>query len=322
MCLAYQLAITFELNALIDFCRRKICFQADTELNTDGFFQCNWHTLRQIVRMPYLNCKEIFVLVACWNWARHACQQKCLDPSDKQMLRDQLKDLIYDIRFKSAAWDELAAHIDATILYNEMELRDIICLMTDKQTSASNFNYSKRLKGAAYYWQEKEPLNCKCSKEFLSAVPVGDTITITFSSDKTLLLAAIDCSVFNVRPSAIPAMVRHGGTNESDENIPAVESITFSSDDTRVDVGFTQDKKRVKFDEMLEIFPSDWCKVELKFSTGNVKSFCKLQMIKQQTLGGHAKITFRYNPRFNTRAGADEPVSTAFERLIFFPYLH
>lgn len=317
LCLAYQLGVYFDLSELKDYCRRHICFAAHTEINTDGFLQCSWSTLNEIVRMPYIACSETFLLAACLNWARHACQQKQLDENDKQNLRDQLKDLIYEIRFKSIKWDELAEHIDATILYNEMELREIICIMTDKETIASNFTYAKRMNAYGYYWCEKTPIPyTDLTVEKLSGIGIGASTSITFMSSEAVLFGGFDCTVFNVWPSSIDPNI-----DINDNSIPKIETITVShSELEEFDITeFTQKKNRIELDSFWEIIPNVKYTVKLKVANGSVKSFYNLKTRdRKHRYSGSIKVKL-----FNrVESPKYESELTVFKRLLFFSHLH
>lgn len=273
--------------------------------------------LSEIVRMPYLRCSETHLLTAFLNWARHACEQKQLDVNDRQNLRDQLKELIYEFRFKSMKWDELAEHIDSTILYNEMELREIICIMTDKQTAASNFTYSKRMNAYGYYWCEKMPIpNTDLTVFELSGIGISSSTSITFMSSDALLLAGFDCSVFNVWPTSLDPSI-----DMTDISIRMIESVTISCAELdECDItDFTQKKNRIELVSFWEIHPNIKYTVTLKVGSCEVKSFYNLKTRHQiHAFSSNINITL-----FNREESSKyECEPTVFKRLLFFPHLH
>lgn len=105
---------------------------------SEGFLQCDWIVLNEIVKLGDLDCAESLLLEACIDWAQNACRKEKI-PVEKENIRKLLKDSIYEIYFRSITLEELV-DINIKLVYNEDELDDIMSLMTGKSLSNTKFS--------------------------------------------------------------------------------------------------------------------------------------------------------------------------------------
>lgn len=197
MCMGYQLAIHLEQDDLKEYCEREICSNAEQIWKSEGFLNCDWKILSEIVKTFEFRGREIDVLEACIDWARNSCKQNKLNV-DKENIRNQLKDVIYDIRFNQISNAEFATYLEDNIIspYDSVELEDIIRIIGGKKINSTKFNCSYRF--VDFHWNNSEIIKCqRAKKNFYAPYTVPKIIPTIFSSDKSLILGQIDIEYIN-----------------------------------------------------------------------------------------------------------------------------
>lgn len=96
----YTLATCFDEEGLEHKCIAYISKNTPKMLNSVEFKQCTRSTLKKILEMKEMSCKENIVFYACINWAKSMCQKKKIDDSQPKNLRTELGDCFDLIRFK------------------------------------------------------------------------------------------------------------------------------------------------------------------------------------------------------------------------------
>lgn len=192
MCMGYQLAIHHEQNDLKEYCKREICLNAERILKSEGFLNCDWKILSEIVKTFKFHGHEIGVLDACIDWARNSCKQNKLNV-DKENIRNQLKDVIYDIRFNQISNAEFATYLEDNITspYDSDELEDIIRIIGKKKINSTKFNCSYRF--VDFSWDNSKIIKCQRARNIFHLDYIVPKIVSTiFSSNKSLILGQID----------------------------------------------------------------------------------------------------------------------------------
>lgn len=146
MCLGYQLSLYFDQKDLKAFCQRKISKNTKKILKTEGFFHCDWIVLNEIINFDILSCRESDVLQAIMDWARFACERKKLNTNNKENIRNQLKDVIYDVRFNKISVIEFAEYLmmNPNNPYNSEDFCNIFPILAKKIVASTKFNLSHR----------------------------------------------------------------------------------------------------------------------------------------------------------------------------------
>lgn len=191
ICLGYQLAIHYEQNDLKYFCKRKISIKTEDVLKSNGFLNCDWVILNEIVRFAALNCRESVLLKACINWARNICRRDKIDANDKENIRNVLKDAIYEIRFDQFSLFEFTTILEQnpSSPYTEDELDDIKHIMAKERITSTKFNRSSRLPSFDLVpWFDSEKIECHrwitCNADY----NISDNSSTIFSSSKSMII--------------------------------------------------------------------------------------------------------------------------------------
>lgn len=185
MCLGYQLAVRYERNDLKEFCRREICLNGEQIVKSEGFLNCDWNILSEMMKSFKFVCNESSLLEACIKWSENACRQKELDAGDKENIRNQLKDVIYNIRFNKISTSELATYLVNSLNspYNGVELENIIRIIGGKET---NFNFNCSYRFDQFPWVGR--VDCKQYDGFVNEYTIPYTVSSIFTANKMLTL--------------------------------------------------------------------------------------------------------------------------------------
>lgn len=142
----YDLAVLYDAKKLKQCCEEKISTHFSKLLKSEHFLNARHETIRQMVKMDAFNCNEKEILDACIAWAKTACKKNDLDSSKSENLRDQLKDILFEIRFASVRLIEFGNFLYTypDILSNE-EIQESIFIMSDiKEFKPKWFNRKTR----------------------------------------------------------------------------------------------------------------------------------------------------------------------------------
>lgn len=101
VCWIYQVAILYDVQAVLVSCEIFIGEHLPELLSSDDFLEIDHDTLLRILGIEPLYCQEIDVFEGCIKWARAACQQKNLGDTETGKLRAELGDAVTQFRFKS-----------------------------------------------------------------------------------------------------------------------------------------------------------------------------------------------------------------------------
>lgn len=187
MCLGLQLAMHYEQSDLKEFFKLQIGLNATDVLKSQEFLTCEWNVLNEIVRIDELLCRESTLLIACINWARNACERNKLNANDKTNIRNQLKDAVFEIRFKQMSLLEFVQHLKMNPInpYSEEEMSEIMMIMANMSVNATNFNCLERL-GLNGISSNLDYLKCNRIMEKIADYDVPNVISTIFSSDNQL----------------------------------------------------------------------------------------------------------------------------------------
>lgn len=188
VCLYYQLATLLEQTDLKEFCQHKISMNAKKVFQSEGFLNCSWETLMEIVKMDELVCREISLLDACIDWALNSCKCKKLN-IEKRNVRDQLKDVIYEIRFYQITVNDIdTLKMNASNPYIDAELEEIMAIAAKETLFSSKFNCSSR----SIPFNDAEKLVCKRWEKRVNNYCIPNNSSTIFSSNKPLYFGEFD----------------------------------------------------------------------------------------------------------------------------------
>lgn len=141
----YGLAIRFDRDRMKSFCEQKISAAAADVLKSNSFFECDRSVLGHLLQLDTLKCDESLVLAACLAWAKASAERKELDGRNTQVLREELADLLYDIRFKSMTIDSFSMIIASYGgFFSGTEFEEIIQMIVSKDYQSDKFNSNLR----------------------------------------------------------------------------------------------------------------------------------------------------------------------------------
>lgn len=278
-----KLAIDYNQNDLKEFCQQKIATNTDEVLKSDAFLNCNcdWNVLMEMVKSNVLSCRELVLLEACINWARNACKRDKLN-DNKENIREKLKNVIYEIRFKEIPMIELAIYLKNSYNpYNSDELEDITRLIGQANINSA-FNCSTRLNSSKTIpWNDTDKLICERWNESTPDYNVSNSIATVFSSNKSLLFGE-----FGVYLKPFSQSVYCEILVEKMDGPKIIDIFTRQMSITEGDATAIALPKRVFIEENIKY------KIQLNFwcSDFQLKSFGKLK--QQIKLVNGAVITF------------------------------
>lgn len=193
MCWGYQLAILYDAKQLQLFCERAISVNSMKIFKSDSFLKANYEIVHRIMKLDTLMCMEKYVFDACISWAKTACRNNQQDPDDLKVLRLQLRDLLYEIRFTSIDDGEFGTLLHKYAdLFTKEEMQELIFLRTRvKGFRPKLFNKNGRL-----FKKDSDESDWLTCRRFVSyetgvedaALRIKRMETITFSSNQPMLL--------------------------------------------------------------------------------------------------------------------------------------
>lgn len=130
LCRGYQLAIFYDAKRLEHFCERAISINAMATMKSESFQNASYEIVHRILAIPTLLCNEASIFDACINWARaNLRNQNILNDADN--LRDQLQDLLYQIRIESLSDQEFGGILHSNPnLFTKEEIQEMIFIRT------------------------------------------------------------------------------------------------------------------------------------------------------------------------------------------------
>lgn len=142
----YGLAIRFDRTIMKKNFEQKIAENAADVLKSASFFECDREVLNQILQLNALQCDESQVLTGCMSWAKAAIDRKGLDSKNTQLLREELSELLYQIRFKSMTIGNFSMIVGSfASFFTGPELEEIIQMIVSKDYKSEKFNSNFRV---------------------------------------------------------------------------------------------------------------------------------------------------------------------------------
>lgn len=130
ICMAYRLAITYDIENLKELCESIISSNANDLFRTDGFINCDIRVLISILKLDLLDCPEAEIFKSCIAWAQNSCRKKNIDVDDMTNLRAELGDAFYEIRFGTMNHAEYAEiHKSYNGLFSTDEFTEILYMV-------------------------------------------------------------------------------------------------------------------------------------------------------------------------------------------------
>lgn len=129
---AYQLASRYDANRLGMYCEFQI------EMHTGEFQSFIYHMVRYLLQCEAFGCGEKTIVNALLLWAKTVSKRKNQDPSEAKKLRDQLQELVYQIRYTPMTATDLADCLkrcrDLVSVDDMIEILHIIGRSSESQT--------------------------------------------------------------------------------------------------------------------------------------------------------------------------------------------
>ncbi|XP_055306282.1 BTB/POZ domain-containing protein 3-like [Sitodiplosis mosellana] len=142
VCRSLGLAILYDLDDFKQSCEEKIAQNTSAVFKSQGFLGSPRSVLANILKIDTLICREKDIFEACMAWTKHASKQNDLT---KQIVKAQLGDIFYDIRFGSMTFDEFGAFSLAYgTIFAPDEYREIVHMISCPGFESKLFNNSPR----------------------------------------------------------------------------------------------------------------------------------------------------------------------------------
>lgn len=291
----YQLALFIGQDDLKKYCEEEFIWNTDKVLKSDDFLSCARSTLRFILTQDRLTIDESSVFNACVAWAKAVCQRIGLNTDDGPNLRQQLGDLLYQIRFRSMTLNDFSTQTQMSgIKFTNEEYEELIQLFSSREFIPKIFNGELRLK----------PLfTCNSKRFFLirrydPLIPSGVwkwspvlKIEITkFTTNKSLLLG--DLWFFEISPTEIASKMN------SFCNSNVIEKVNTNSESPQINIIFdgsiTLGNKRTRLQLPETIFIKPDCKYEIHVELPS-DSFGKMDMTLFDKVVENKDIKIRFH---------------------------
>lgn len=191
LCTHFQLATTFNLLKLQEYCAKKIGIHAVDVFKSDAFMKSSSKMLESILQLNNHICTANDIFVACIAWAKMACEQ---DETDETELRRVLGNIFYLIPFTGMKLDEfLNVTSSNPNLFTFDESSDIVNFIT---TGTSTDNIDKFIKKNVRYtdvfkWDDKSLLKC-IRFGIKYTFEIHSTELTTFSSTHELIFGGFE----------------------------------------------------------------------------------------------------------------------------------
>ncbi|XP_055299859.1 uncharacterized protein LOC129567229 [Sitodiplosis mosellana] len=176
------------------FCESKIKYNTNEILSSSSFLDCDQNVLKRILQMDSLFCTEAELIEACMSWVKSVSNQEQLT---REIVQKQLGDLFYEMPFGSMSLEEFAA-FDRSYggLFTLDEYREIIQIFASKDFQPELFRAKRKIfYGTHPTWNEAAVVVCdRTIQDTDDPQFIENVETTTFSTNKTILLGAIECA--------------------------------------------------------------------------------------------------------------------------------
>lgn len=143
---AYHLASHNNANRLKTICEFEIAMNTEELLKLPSFLKLPHKTLQSFLQCNVFGCGEKIIFEALLRWAEAACKRMNKNPTVVKNLRNQLKELVYMIRFKSMKMSEFDACLEMWPgLFSTDEISEIRCII-GKVSKEFQTNFSKSIR--------------------------------------------------------------------------------------------------------------------------------------------------------------------------------
>lgn len=191
LCRILDLSLQFNLSKLKDRCLKKIGEDTTKVLKTKGFLDCSKYALKcMLEELHTVDCCEMVIFEACLMWATHVCLRQRKDSSNFKILRDELGDCLYAIRFGSMESKQISFCISNNPgLFNKSELEDLWLSIGVNKSKIKLFKNTAKRQEHAYPYLRMEVCDLRVpTTHRVRLQPIEST---TFNSNKTLSFEGI-----------------------------------------------------------------------------------------------------------------------------------
>lgn len=137
----YGLALRFGRTKMKEYCEKKISESAGEVFKSKSFLDCERDVLEQILQFNALKCDEFHVLTGCLAWAKASAERKGLESPSTPVLREELGNLLYQIRFRSMTMANFSSIVGSYAgFFTAAELEQIIQMIASKDFTSDKFD--------------------------------------------------------------------------------------------------------------------------------------------------------------------------------------
>lgn len=201
VCTVLKHALLYNENELETICANQIAVNTKKVFLSNDFLNCDREVLRYILYMDVISCSEMEVFEACMAWVKAKGKQGAVI---KQLIREHLGDLFYEIRFVTMSTNDLITICNShRYAFSHEELNDIVRSLEPSPQYPKLFNANPR----QVKWKSNGAVRCKIvvrdSKKIL--YKINRRMCITFSTNKLLLFRSFTCNpVFYISEPVSP----------------------------------------------------------------------------------------------------------------------
>ena len=125
VCSLLQASFSLHEDILADACMSFIDDHAEDILKQSHHLGLHRDVWKKVVQSDCLDAKEATIMNACAEWSRARCEEQKI-VADAQNIREQLGDILYDIRFPRMSLTEFSDCTEEWDILNKGELKEII----------------------------------------------------------------------------------------------------------------------------------------------------------------------------------------------------
>lgn len=161
-----KLAQLYDAKKLQRYCERAICMNPKAIFKSESFLSASYELIHQIMTLDELLCDEKDAVDGCMSWAEAACRRNQLDPKNVENLRNQLNEIVYQIRFVSLDVKGFGSLIHKyPDLFTKEESQEIIFVMSHIK-ERTKFNHKPRT-----FQAPSDDQNLLCCNRFVTLKP-------------------------------------------------------------------------------------------------------------------------------------------------------
>lgn len=286
ICWGYQLAIITNNELLKRYCEEAICKYANDIFQSNTFLQCNQTVLKHILLLNALMCEESDIFEACLKWAKSVCVHNGLDENDPEMLKKQLGECFYLIRFGAM---RPKVFVTCTVPYEKMFTRDELAHILYKSTDEFSSNKFSSCPRLFPEWDSNQVLSCQQGSN--STYYIQNPESVWFSTEKPLLLGDVEFWYLQHRDYSANLNFKLTINELSSFKADARTKVIFKGH-----AAITSNKTMMHLQRAIAIRPNKIYEIQLESSTNTSGYYCQsMQWPTEFKLNDNTVIKFHQN---------------------------